>query len=110
MSAARRLFVLHSTRLSLIGICANLVVVPLAAVATTLGLAALLLALLHESLGHLLFQSLWLVLLALRAAVWMFAALPAAMIQLPAPHPTAAVAFYAALALLPLWRSHLALR
>lgn len=104
------IMLVHFNQLSLIGVCANLVVVPLAAVATTLGMAALLLTLLHEALGHLLFQSLWLVLLALRAAVWMLAALPAAMIHLPAPHPAAAVSFYAALALLPFWRSHVALR
>ena len=104
------IMLVHFNQLSLIGIAANLAVVPLAAVATTLGLAALLLALLHESLGHLLFQSLWLVLLALRAAVWMFAALPAAMIHLPAPHPAAVVAFYAVLAVLPHWGLHRAMR
>jgi competence protein ComEC len=93
----------HFNQLSLIGIAANLVVVPLAALATTLGLATLLLTLLHDGMGHLLFQSLWLILLALRGAVWIFALVPAAMIHLPAPHPATAVSFYALLALLPHW-------
>ncbi|MBI3030811.1 MAG: DNA internalization-related competence protein ComEC/Rec2 [Candidatus Rokubacteria bacterium] len=104
------IMLIHFNQLSLIGIVANLVVVPLAAVATTLGLAALLLTLLHEGLGHLLFQSLWLVLLALRAAVWILAALPAAMIYLPGPHSAAVVAFYAVLAALPHWGLHRAMR
>jgi competence protein ComEC len=100
----------HFNQLSLIGVAANLVVVPLAAVATTGGLAALLLTLAHEGLGDLLFQSLWLVLVGLRGAVWLFAAVPAAMIHLPAPHPATAVSFYAVLALLPHWGSHRLIR
>jgi len=94
----------HFNQLSLIGIAANLVVVPLAAVATTGGLATLLLTLPHEGVGDLLFQSLWLILVALRGAVWLFAVVPAAMIHLPAPHPATAFSFYAVLALLPHWR------
>ncbi|MBI2553152.1 MAG: DNA internalization-related competence protein ComEC/Rec2, partial [Candidatus Rokubacteria bacterium] len=101
---------LHFNQLSLVGIAANLVVVPLAALATTFGLATLLLTLLHDALGHLLFQSLWLVLLALRGAVWLFAALPAAMIHLPAPHQATILAFFAALVLLPHRGFHGALR
>lgn len=93
----------HFNQLSLAGIVANLVVVPLAALATTLGLASLLLSLLSDGLGHLLFQSAWLLLLALRAAVGAFAAVPAAMVHLPAPPPATVVAFYGALALSPRW-------
>ncbi|MBI4589065.1 MAG: DNA internalization-related competence protein ComEC/Rec2 [Candidatus Rokubacteria bacterium] len=99
--AVMPVMLVHFNQLSLIGIAANLVVVPLAAVATTGGLAALLLTLLHEGSGDVLFQSLWLILLALRGAVRFFAAIPAAMIHLPAPHPATAVSFYAILALLP---------
>ncbi len=100
----------HFNQLSLIGVAANLLVVPLAAAATTGGLAALLLALVHDGLGNLLFQALWVILLVLRGAVWLFAALPAAMIHLPAPHPTTTLLFYVGLALLPHWRSHARLR
>ena len=104
------IMLVHFNQLSLVGIAANLVVVPLAALATTLGLAALLLTLLYDGLGHLLFQSLWLVLLALRGTVWLFAALPAAMIHLPAPHPATVVVFSAVLALLPHCGAHRAVR
>ncbi len=104
------IMLIHFNQLSLIGIAANLVVVPLAAVATTLGLVTLLVTLFHEGLGDLLFQSLWLVLLALRGAVWLFAGVPAAMIYLPAPTPLTVVSFYAGLALLPHWRSHTVVR
>lgn len=100
----------HFNQLSLVGIVANLVVVPLAAVATTLGLAALVITLLYEAVGDLLFQSLWLILLGLRAAVWFFAAIPAAMVHLQAPHLATAISFYAVLALLPHWGAHRWLR
>lgn len=96
----------HFNQLSLIGIAANLVVVPLAALATTLGLSALLLTLLSEALAHLLFESLWVLLVSLRGAVWLLAKLPAAMVHLPAPHWTTSVAFYAALGVLPFLRRH----
>ncbi len=91
----------HFNQLSLIGIVANLVVVPLAGVATNLGLAALLATLISKGLGHLLFESLWLILLALRAATRLAAALPGAMVHLPAPHWSVVVAFYMLLALPP---------
>jgi len=96
----------HFNQLSLVGIIANLVVVPLAGPATTLGLAALLATLVAERFGRLLFDSLWLILLALRLAGHLAAALPWAMVHLPAPHWSGVAAFYALLALLPgIWRS-----
>ena len=92
----------HFNQLSLIGVAANLVVVPLAAVGTTLGMAALLAALASALTADLLFQALWLVLLALRAAVWAAAAVPGAMVHLPAPGWMASLAWCTALALAPL--------
>ena len=93
----------HFNQLSLIGVVANLFVVPLAAPATTLGMLALLLVdLVSDTLAGLCFNALWLILLALRAIVWVAAAVPAAMVHLPAPPWGAVVAWYAALALAPL--------
>ena len=72
-------------QLSLIGVVANLFVVPLAAPATTLGMLALLLSLVSDTLAGLCFNALWLILVTLRAVVWAAAAVPAAMVNLPAP-------------------------
>jgi competence protein ComEC len=91
----------HFNQLSLVGIAANLIVVPLAAVATTLGMLALLVALASAVAADVFFQALWLVLLALRAAVWAAAAVPAAMVHLPAPGWAAIIAWTGALALVP---------
>jgi competence protein ComEC len=91
----------HFNQLSLIGVAANLVVVPLAAAGTTLGMLALLMELVSVFAADLLFQALWLLLLALRAAVWVAAQLPAAMVYLPAPSWGAIAAWCAALALVP---------
>ena len=91
----------HFNQLSLIGVAANLVVVPLAGAATVLGMLALLAALASTVAADMLFQALWLLLLALRACVWAAARLPAAMIHLPAPGWVAISAWCAALALLP---------
>jgi len=91
----------HFNQLSLVGIVANLLAVPLAALATTLGLGALLATVLWEALGRLLFESLWLILLALRVAVRLASVVPAAMVHLPAPHWSVVAAFYTFLALFP---------
>ncbi|MBI4607642.1 MAG: DNA internalization-related competence protein ComEC/Rec2 [Candidatus Rokubacteria bacterium] len=91
----------HFNQLSLVGIAANLVVVPLAALATTLGLAALLAASVSDGLAQLFFESLWLILLALRFAARLASALPWALVHLPAPHWSAVAAFYGLLALVP---------
>ncbi len=91
----------HFNQLSLAGIAANLVVVPLAAAGTTLGMLALLVAFVSDIAADLLFQSLWVVLWALRLAVKAAARLPAAMVYLPTPGPASIAAWYAALALLP---------
>ena len=91
----------HFNQLSLVGIVANLVVVPLAAVGTTLGMLALLVTLASAVAADVLFQALWIALLALRAAVWVAAAVPAAMVHLPAPNWTAILAWCGSLALVP---------
>jgi len=91
----------HFNQLSLIGVAANLVVVPLAGPATTLGMLALLIQLLSETAASLLFNTLWLLLVALRVAVWAAAAVPGAMVHLPAPSWAAITAWCGALLLVP---------
>jgi len=91
----------HFNQLSLVGVVANLVVVPLAGAATTLGLLATLGWGLSEVLGGLLFEALWALLLLLRLAVWAAASVPAAMVHVPAPGWAAVVTWYGALLLLP---------
>jgi competence protein ComEC len=100
-AAVTPLMLAHFNQLSVIGVVANLAVVPLAGVATMLGMLALLLELLSAALAGLLFETLWLVLLALRVAVRVAAAVPGAMVHLPAPAAAAVVAWYAALLLVP---------
>ncbi len=89
-------------QLSLIGVLANLLVVPLAAPATTLGMLALSISLVSDTLAGLCFNALWLILVALRTVVWVAAAIPGAMVHLPAPDWGAVAAWYAALVLAPL--------
>jgi competence protein ComEC len=91
----------HFNQLSLIGVVANLVVVPLAAVATTLGMLTLVVALASAVAANMLFQALWLLLVALRAAVWAAAQVPAAMVHLPAPGWAPIASWCAALTLVP---------
>jgi competence protein ComEC len=100
-AAVTPLMLAHFNQLSLIGVVANLLVVPLAAVATTLGMLALLVELASGAFAALLFHALWLVLIALRAGVSLAAALPAAMVHLPAPSAATAIAWYGALLLAP---------
>ncbi len=91
----------HFNQLSLVGVAANLAVVPLAGAATTLGLLGTLVCGLSGALGALLFDALWLVLLLLRACVRLASAAPAAMVHVPAPATAAVVAWYGALLVLP---------
>ncbi len=100
-AAVTPLMLTHFNQLSLIGVVANLLVVPLAAVATTLGMLALLVELASGVLAALLFHTIWLALIALRAVVSVAAALPAAMVHLPAPSAATVVAWYGALLLAP---------
>ena len=100
-AAVTPVMLVHFNQLSLIGIVANLAVVPMAAVGTTLGMLALLIAAASASAADIFFQALWLLLLALRAAVWAAARTPAAMVHLPAPGWPAISAWCVALALVP---------
>jgi competence protein ComEC len=109
-AAVTPIMLFHFNQLSVVGVVANLVVVPLAGIATTLGFGALLLSLVSQWLSSLIFESLWGILLLLRWSVRLFAGLPAAMIHLPAPHWGTSLAFFAVLALLPHLRRHRALR
>ena len=88
--AVAPLMVVHWSQLSLVAVLANLVVVPLAALATTLGLLAVSAAALSDSVAHLAFESVWLLLLALRLVVRGFALVPLAVIYTP-PVPTPAL-------------------
>ena len=100
-AAVTPIMLAHFNQLSLVGIAANLLVVPLAGAATTLGMMALLVELASGAAAALLFNALWILLLALRASVWVAAAVPAAMIHLPAPGWPAVSAWYGALVLIP---------
>ena len=100
----------HFNQLSLAGVAVNLVVVPLSAAGTSLGLLALALAPASDVAAGAVFNFLWLVLVALRAIVWLAAKLPWAMIHLPAPGWPEALAWYAALALVPFLALHRGIR
>jgi competence protein ComEC len=96
----------HFNQVSLIGVVANLGVVPLAGVATGLGVAAVALAPLATPVAACLFDATWPVLLAMRAIVHGAAAVPGALVHLPAPHWASVVLYVAALGLgLAAWRS-----
>jgi competence protein ComEC len=81
-------------------------VVPISAVATTLGLLALALSTLSEVVAGALWSFLWALLVLLRAVVWAAAALPLAMVHLPAPGVPETVAWYTAAALAPFMAAH----
>jgi competence protein ComEC len=89
----------HFNQVSTIGVVANLAAVPLAAVATVVGLAGVVITPVLETAGSPLLGAVWPVLLALRAAVQAAASVPGAVIHLPAPHWTALAAYAAALGL-----------
>ena len=90
----------HFNQLSTIGVVANLAVVPLAGAGTIVGLLAVGLAFLSDALAQIAFDAVWPVLLALRAAVALAAAVPGAVVHLPAPHWLAIACYTAALLLL----------
>jgi competence protein ComEC len=93
----------HFNQLSTIGVVANLAVVPLAGLGTVLGLLAVGLAFLSETAAQVAFDAVWPVLLALRAAVALAAAVPGAVVHLPAPHWLAIVCYTASLLLALAW-------
>ncbi len=87
----------HFNQVSVVGIVANLGVVPLAGIATVVGLVAVVLATASDVVAAPLYDAVWPVLLALRAVVRMAAAVPGALVHLPAPHWTATVTYVVAL-------------
>ena len=95
------IMLVHFNQLSIIGVAANLLVVPLAGPATMLGMLALLVHLANEAAASLVFNALWLLLMALRIVVWAAAAVPGAMVHLPAPSWAAVAAWSGALLLVP---------
>jgi competence protein ComEC len=103
-SAAAQLAVLpitlsHFNQVSTIGVVANLAVVPLAGLATVLGLVAVAAGAVSATLAAWLYSGVWPVLLLLRGAVALAAAVPGAVLHLPAPGPLAILGYVAALAL-----------
>jgi competence protein ComEC len=113
VSAAAQLAVLpiglaHFNQLSTIGVLANLGVVPLAGLATVLGLVAVAASAASTTLAGWLFAAAWPVLLALRGLVALAAAVPGAVVHVPAPGVLAIACYGAALALgLTAWRRRL---
>jgi competence protein ComEC len=111
VSAAAQLAVLpisltHFNQLSTIGVVANLGVVPLAGVATVVGLVAVGLSFLNEAIATVAFDAVWPVLLALRGIVTLAAKVPGAVIYLPAPGSAAVTCYVAGLGSLLLWRGN----
>src|SRR5262245_36165125 len=100
----------HFNQLSIIGVAANLLVVPLAGPATMLGMLALLLHLANELAASLVFNTLWLLLTALRVVVWVAASIPGAMVHLPAPSWAAVAAWCGALLLIPFMAARVRIR
>ena len=88
----------HFNQVSVIGVLANLAVVPLAGLATVLGLFAVAAGLASTTLATWLFAATWPLLLLLRGATAVAAAVPGAVIHLPAPGPAAIACYAAALA------------
>jgi competence protein ComEC len=85
----------HFHQVSVVALVANLAVVPLAAVATVVGLVGAVLAFVWDAAAQIAFDAVWPALLALRAIVAVAAAVPGALVYIPAP-PAVAVAGYAA--------------
>jgi competence protein ComEC len=88
----------HFNQVSTVGVIANLAVVPLAAAATILGLLAVASTALGDWLASAGFGAVWPVLLALRGTVSLAAAVPGAVLHLPAPSGIAIAAYAGGLA------------
>jgi competence protein ComEC len=95
----------HFNQVSTIGLVANLVVVPLAGLATVIGIAGVGLAFVSDAAAAVAFDAVWPVLIALRLVVHHAAAVPGAAIHLPAPTWPAIAGYVSVLALgLAWWR------
>jgi competence protein ComEC len=88
----------HFNQLSTVGLVANLAAVPLAAAATVLGLLAVIASAGGELAAAAVFGAVWPLLLLLRAVAALAAAVPGAVIHLPAPGPAAVFAYAVGLA------------
>jgi ComEC/Rec2-related protein len=89
----------HFNQVSTVGVIANLAAVPLAGIATVLGLGALAVSMASETVSAWLFDASWPVLLMLRTVALFAARVPGALVHWPAPHWTAVVAYAAGLVL-----------
>jgi competence protein ComEC len=89
----------HFNQVSVVGLIANLAAVPLAAIATVVGLAGTVLAFAWDAAAQLAFDAVWPVLIALRVVVALASAIPGALVYLPSP-PAAAIVSYASALLL----------
>src|SRR5437773_312384 len=87
----------HFNQLSTVGIIANLAAVPLAGAATVLGLLAVVAAAVGDLAAAAAFGAVWPLLLLLRAVAALAAAVPGAVIRLPAPGAGAVIAYAAGL-------------
>jgi competence protein ComEC len=87
----------HFNQLSTIGIVANLAAVPLAGAATVLGLLGVIAAAVTDVAAAAVFGAVWPLLLLLRGVAALSAAVPGAVVYLPAPGPAAVAAYAAAL-------------
>jgi competence protein ComEC len=95
----------HFNQFSMIGPLANLGAVPLAAGATVLGLLGASLAFVVPGMADLLFNAAWPILLGLRAVAAGAAAVPGALVHLPAPSGLAIICYAGGLGLtLAAWR------
>jgi len=86
----------HFNQLTAIGPLANLAAVPLAGGATLVGLAAVAVSAASGFAADVLLHAAWPLVLGLRAVVAAAAAVPWALVHLPAPHWTAIVTYVAA--------------
>jgi competence protein ComEC len=93
----------HFNQVSTVGLLANLAVVPLAAVGTVVGIVAVALAFLSDAAAAVAFNAVWPALLALRVIVRYAAAVPGAIVHLPAPPWPAIASYTAALGLALAW-------
>jgi competence protein ComEC len=83
----------HFNQLSTIGVLANLAAVPLAGAATVLGLIGIVAAAAGDVAASAVFGAVWPLLLALRLVASYCAAVPFAVVYVPAPSPAAIVAY-----------------
>lgn len=88
----------HFNQVSTIGVLANLVVVPLAGIATMIGLLGVALAFVFEAGARVAFDAVWPALILLRMSVALAASVPGAIVHLPAPGAPATLLYAGALA------------